>query len=115
MKTIEESLHRGLLVGQSRNLSVGLLGRIRGARSHADEVLGDGVQTLLKSRVLRRQVLDNHAVMKLCPSFQQGCNKSYSKAASKIAKQVRDAGSLVILVQRQIGIGQRAYRHKEKS
>src|SRR5215510_16055700 len=101
MKTIQKSLHRRLLVGQGRNLSISLLGCVRGARSHADEVLSDGVQALAKSRILRCQVLDDHAVMKLCPALEQRGDKGYSKAAAKIAKQVRDAGSLVVLVQGQ--------------
>src|SRR2546423_13830075 len=115
MKTIQEALHRGLLVGHGGNLGIGLLRRVGRARSRADQVLRNGFQALAKGRALRREVLDDHAVVKLSPALQQRSDKSYAETAAKIAEQVGNAGGLIVLVQWKVGIGQGAYRNEKEA
>src|ERR1700682_390696 len=114
-ETIKESQHGGVFSGQSGGQSVSLLRGIGRTRSHAGEVPSGGINHLAEARIVRCDVLGQNAVMKLRAALQHGSDKRHTKTSSQVAEKISDAGGLIVLVERYVGVSKLADRHKEKS
>src|SRR5258708_28855592 len=114
-EAIQKSQHGGILCGQSGCQSISLLCGVGRTGSHAGEIPRGGINYLAEARIVRCDVLGQNAVMKLRAALQHGSDKRHAKTSSQIAEEVGNAGSLIVFVERYVGIGQLADRYKEKS
>ena len=70
-----------------------------------NEGAGDLLQPIAIDRAVGSQMLRENTLMKLATLRQHGVGERDAETAPLVAKQVREAAGLIILLKRKIGIG----------
>src|SRR6516165_8934263 len=82
--------------------------------SGVDEGAGDLLQPIAIDRGIGSQMLREDTLMKLGTLRQHGVGKGDAETTALVAKQIREAAGLIILLKRKIGIGNLGNRNDQE-
>ena len=104
-ETVEVGQQRGLPGEHAVELALRPVGRLQGRMPGVHESAGRLLQPIAIERAIRGEMLRKDALVKLRALGQHGVGERDAETAAFVAKQIRQAARLIVLLRRQIRIG----------